>query len=57
MSCQLGESPADPHTGHTLEDVLELHHMQISEFGGAKGIRDFGLLESARSRISVVPSH
>ena len=31
----------------TLEDVLELHEMQLESFGGATGIRDRGLLESA----------
>jgi death-on-curing protein len=31
----------------TLEDVLELHEMQIERYGGAKGIREPGLLESA----------
>ncbi len=30
-----------------LEDVLELHEMQIESYGGATGIRDSGLLESA----------
>lgn len=31
----------------SLEDVLELHEMQIERYGGATGIRDRGLLESA----------
>lgn len=31
----------------TLEDVLELHEMQLENYGGATGIRDRGLLESA----------
>jgi len=31
----------------TLEDVLDIHARQISRFGGAEGIRDRGLLESA----------
>ncbi len=31
----------------TLESVLELHEMQIERYGGATGIRDQGLLESA----------
>jgi len=31
----------------TLEDVLELHEMQLESYGGATGIRDRGLLESA----------
>ncbi len=31
----------------SLEDVLELHEMQLAQYGGAAGIRDLGLLESA----------
>lgn len=31
----------------SLEDVLVLHEMQIERYGGATGIRDQGLLESA----------
>ena len=31
----------------SLEDVLELHEMQLESYGGAKGIRDANLLESA----------
>ena len=31
----------------TLEDVLEIHLLQIERFGGSSGIRDQGLLESA----------
>lgn len=31
----------------SLEDVLELHDMQLEHYGGATGIRDRGLLESA----------
>ena len=30
-----------------LDDVLILHEMQIERYGGATGIRDQGLLESA----------
>jgi death on curing protein len=30
-----------------LEDVLTLHEMQIERYGGATGMRDQGLLESA----------
>ena len=30
-----------------LDDVLELHLELISQFGGANGVRDMGLLESA----------
>ena len=33
-----------------IEDVLELHDLSIKDYGGAKGIRDIGLLESAISR-------
>jgi len=32
------------------EDVLKLHDRSIDDFGGAKGIRDTGLLESALAR-------
>ncbi len=31
----------------TLDEVLALHEMQVRLFGGAGGIRDLGLLESA----------
>jgi len=31
----------------SLDDVLELHEMQLESYGGATGIRDRGLLESA----------
>ena len=31
----------------TLEEVLEIHDDQINRYGGASGIRDLGLLESA----------
>jgi len=31
----------------TLEDVLQIHEDQIERFGGAVGLRDRGLLESA----------
>lgn len=30
-----------------LEDVLELHALQVARYGGADGVRDRGLLESA----------
>lgn len=33
-----------------LEDVLKLHDASIEDFGGARGIRDSGLLESALAR-------
>jgi death-on-curing protein len=29
-----------------LEDVLAIHRIQIDEFGGIEGVRDFGLLDS-----------
>lgn len=32
------------------EDILQLHDKSIDDFGGAKGIRDTGLLESALAR-------
>ena len=31
----------------TLQDVLEIHALQLERFGGAEGVRDRGLLESA----------
>ncbi len=31
----------------TVEDVLELHAIQLERYGGAAGLRDRGLLESA----------
>ncbi len=31
----------------TLEDVLEIHALQLARYGGADGLRDPGLLESA----------
>ncbi len=31
----------------TLEDILELHDMQLESYGGATGIREQSLLESA----------
>ena len=33
-----------------LEEVLALHEVSIQEFGGFKGLRDLGLLESAVSQ-------
>src|SRR5438309_3746270 len=33
-----------------LEDVLTLHEFSIKDFGGSRGIRDIGLLESAIAR-------
>jgi len=34
----------------TLEGVLEIHSTQLARFGGAAGVRDVGLLESALSQ-------
>ena len=31
----------------SIDEVIELHHMQIGAFGGDAGVRDLGLLESA----------
>ena len=31
----------------TLEDVVQIHELQIARFGGAAGLRDLSLLESA----------
>ena len=31
----------------TVEQVLEIHRVMLEEFGGAPGVRDEGLLESA----------
>ena len=31
----------------TIEDVLEIHALQLARYGGADGLRDQGLLESA----------
>ena len=33
-----------------INDVLKLHEASINDFGGANGIRDLGLLESAIAR-------
>ena len=33
-----------------VEDVIKLHDKSIDDFGGAKGVRDTGLLESALAR-------
>ncbi len=33
-----------------IQDVLNLHKKSIGDFGGSKGIRDVGLLESAIAR-------
>jgi death-on-curing protein len=34
----------------TLDEVLHIHDALIKEFGGAQGVRDFGLLDSALMR-------
>jgi len=31
----------------TLDDVLELHELQVDRYGGLHGVRDQGLIESA----------
>lgn len=31
----------------SLEKILEIHQIQIREFGGSSGVRDIGLLQSA----------
>lgn len=33
-----------------IKDVLNIHNILIEKFGGSKGIRDFGSLESALNR-------
>jgi death-on-curing protein len=33
-----------------VEDVLEIHELQLQRFGGSAGLRDLGLLESAVSQ-------
>ncbi len=34
----------------TLEEALRIHEILLAEFGGAQGVRDLGLLESALLR-------
>lgn len=34
-----------------INDILELHEKSINDFGGSRGIRDIGLLESAIARL------
>jgi death-on-curing protein len=34
----------------TLEEILDLHRQMIDRFGGGRGVRDLGLLESALAR-------
>ena len=38
----------------TFDDVVELHRLQLRRFGGAAGIRDVGLLESAVAQPAAV---
>ena len=37
----------------TVGEVLQIHHQQIEDYGGAHGVRDKGLLESAVFRPQV----
>lgn len=37
----------------SLEQILAIHHDQISNYGGSHGIRDLSLLESAVHRLQV----
>jgi len=37
----------------TLDEVLELHRLVLEQAGGAAGVRDFGLLESAVAQPSM----
>lgn len=37
----------------TVGEVLQIHHQQIEDYGGACGVRDKGLLESAVFRPQV----
>ena len=34
----------------SVDDVLKMHDRSVDDFGGAKGIRNTGLLESALAR-------
>jgi death-on-curing protein len=34
----------------TLEETLELHRILLDRFGGTRGVRDLGLLQSALAR-------
>jgi len=45
----LNTSPAEP-LWLSLEDVLEIQIDQIARFGGANGVREKGLIESAVAR-------
>lgn len=39
------------------EEILSIHNYLIGQFGGAKGIHDFGLLESALARPRAAMAH
>jgi len=41
----------------TKQEVLAMHSLQIAHFGGASGIRDEGLLESALARAQNVATY
>ena len=38
----------------TFDEVLEIHRDQIARYGGAQGIRDLGLLQSALAQPAVM---
>ena len=42
--------PAEAVSHLTVDEVLEIHRRSLEVFGGAKGVRDLGLLESALYR-------
>jgi len=42
--------PSEPVLFLSLDEVLEIHRRVIESFGGADGVRDLGLLESALYR-------
>jgi death on curing protein len=41
----------------TLREILAIHDLQLSHHGGASGIRDMGLLESAMARAQNVAAY
>lgn len=41
----------------TKEEVLAMHSLQITHFGGSSGIRDQGLLESALARAQNIATY
>lgn len=41
----------------TLDEVIAIHQMQLAAFGGASGVRDLGMLESAVDRAHSRWSH